>query len=90
MKLIPLQNRILCEPIVEAATSVVKRADSEKDDKKLRPEKGRVIAIGKEYKGELKKGDVIFYEKYTVCWIPWGKKELVVALPEDCFVIIKD
>lgn len=88
-KLIPLQNRILCEPISEAVKSAVLMPDSEKKDKKMRPEKGKVIAIGGEYKGELKKGDIVYFERYTVAWLSIGKLEYVVGLPEDFFVVEK-
>ena len=87
LKLIPLSNRILCEPIIETEKSGVFRSGSEKDDKKLRPEKGKVIAVGKEYQGELKKGDVCYYEKYQVAWLTVGKQEYVCGLPDDFFVI---
>ena len=87
--LIPLANKILCQPILEHTKSSVVHTDAEIQDKKLRPEKGKVIAVGKEYKGELKKGNICYFSKYTVEWIDVNGKELVVGLPEDFFVIVK-
>ena len=86
-KLIPLGARILCEPIVEAATSVVRRSESEREDKKLRPEKGKVIAVGRENKGELKKGDIVYFSKYECEWIEIKGKEFVIGLPDYFFIV---
>lgn len=85
MKLIPLANKILVEPISEAVKSVVQRSDSEIQDKKLRPEKGKVLAVGKDYSGELTKGNVVYFDKYGVEWITIGKQELVVGTAEYFF-----
>jgi len=86
-KLIPLGTRILCEPLIEAVNSVVKRADSEKEDKKLRPEKGRVIAVGENYEGKLKKGDIVYFSKYECEWIEIKGKEFIVGIPDYFYLI---
>ena len=63
IKILPLENRILVSPIEDDLDPVIRRTETE--DKK-RPEKGKVVAVGDEYKGILKKGDMVYYQKFDV------------------------
>jgi len=85
MKLQPLGSKILVEPIIETEDSGVFLSDKGKDDKKLRPIKGKVLAMGKDYKGELRKGDIVYFSKYECEWLEIGKQELVVGIPDYFF-----
>lgn len=87
LKLQPLSNKILVEPISETVKSAVVHSDSERDDKKLRPIKGRVLACGREYKGELKRGDTVWFSKYECEWIEIGGKEFVIGIPDYFFIV---
>ncbi len=90
-KLVPLSDTILCEPVIEEIKiDGVKSSDTEKDDKKLRPEKGRVLAVGKDYNGELKEGDIVFYNKFGVEWIEIEAVEYVVGTKDQFYVTIQD
>ena len=62
-QIIPLENRILVEPVDDSLKSDIRRTETEE---KKRPQKGRVLAVGKEYTGILKKGDLVYYEKFEV------------------------
>ncbi len=85
-KIQPLEDKILVEPIEEEKKSAVLRPETEE---KKRPCKGRVFGVGPKYKGDLKKGDVVMYQKY-------GPEEFVVegkkyhcGNPEDFYIVIK-
>jgi co-chaperonin GroES (HSP10) len=75
----PLQNRILLSAESKKESPVMKADNKEKD----RPTKGKVVACGSEYKGEVKKGDVCFFLKFNVESIESNGIEYFVALPED-------
>ena len=83
--IVPLENRILIQPIEEQVRGGIIRPETAE---KKRPSKGKVIAIGKEYTGVAKKGDTVFFQKY-------GPEELIiekliyyVASPEDVLAVI--
>ena len=83
MKIIPLLDRILVEPIDENSKSIVLRPETEE---RKRPERGRVVAVGKEYKGELKKGDEIMYQKFGPEMFEVEGKKFYCGAPEDFYL----
>lgn len=89
MQIIPLGDKILVEPITETKEKRPSYApDTQKEDKK-RPEKGRIIAIGEECKLKLKKGDIVFYQKFGPEYFMIDDKEYACGIPDDFFVKIQ-
>ncbi len=86
VSIVPLENRVLIEPIDEQAGGDILRPGT---SEKKRPSQGRVLAIGETYKGRLKVGDFVFFQKYGVEELVVKKLIYYVALPEDVLVIIK-
>lgn len=84
-KIIPLDNRILIEPSVEVKGSIIRAETVEKK----KPTQGMVISVGDGYKGILKKGDVVFYQKYDVEEVQFNKLTYVVATPEGVLAVIR-
>ena len=60
LKPIPLQSKLLIEPLDDAINKGGKAyaPETEKEDRK-KSSQGKIVAVGSEYKGELKKGDIV-------------------------------
>jgi chaperonin GroES len=95
MKIKPLNDRILIEPLREEK----KRGGiilPETVDKE-RPEQGKVLAVGpgkidedgKRMPMSVKRGDVILFTKYGPNEIKVGEKEYLIAREEDVLAIIE-
>ncbi len=85
-KLIPVGEKICVEPLLEELKSSVLRPETEERKK---PQKGRVVAIGSEYKGQIKIGDIIYYQKYGFEYITIDRKEYGVGTLDDVYGILK-
>lgn len=90
MKLIPLGDTIIAEIIEEKSKSATYRPETEKEDKK-KPERGRVVAVGEDckFRDKIKKGDVIYFEKFGVEWIMIRDRWYAVGAPHLFFCIEK-
>lgn len=85
MKIIPLHDRVLIQPLKEE----VKRGGIILPDTvtKERPEQGKVIAVGEGKK--VKKGDVVLFPKYGTNTIKVDDKEYLIAKEEDILAVIE-
>lgn len=91
MKIKPLSDRVLIEPIsVEDKTAsgiiLPDTADKEKS------EQGKVVAVGpgKPKKPmSVKKGDIVLFAKYGPSEIKIDKKEYLIAKEEDILAILE-
>lgn len=81
-QIIPLENKILIEPIDDTEKSIVRKAETEE---KKRSQKGRVLAVGNTYEGILKKGDIVYFQKYNVEAIEVEGKEYLIGIPDDFY-----
>ena len=86
MRIIPLENRILIIPIEDELNSEVRRTQTEG---KQRPEKGKVVGLGKTYKGILKEGNVVYFQKFDVEKLEIKNKEYYIGLPDAFFCVIR-
>ncbi len=95
MKIKPISNHILIEPVKEeekTKAGILLPDTAEKE----RPEQGKVVAVGpgkKDKKGnftplEIKKGDKVLFTKYGPSEIKVGDKEYLIAKEEDILAII--
>lgn len=84
-KLVPLEDKILIVAEEKTKSLVLKPETKEKD----RPTKGKVIDTGPEYKGSVKKGDTVFFMKFSVEAIEYNGVEHYVAIPADLLAIEK-
>jgi len=96
MKIHPLSNHILIEPIKEeekTKTGILLPETAEKE----RPEQGKVIAVGPGRKTpsgkiiplDVKKGDLVLFKKYGPDEVKIGDKEYLIAKEEDILAIIE-
>ena len=96
MKIHPLSNHILIEPIKEeekTKTGILLPETAEKE----RPEQGKVIAVGPGRKTpsgkiiplDVKKGDLVLFKKYGQDEVKIGDKEYLIAKEEDILAIIE-
>ncbi len=96
MKIIPLSDHILIEPIKEEEKTKTGILLPETADKE-KPEQGRVIAVGpgrKNKKGEytpldVKPGQKVLFTKYGPNEIKVDDKEYLIAKEEDILAIIE-
>ncbi|OGZ34397.1 MAG: co-chaperone GroES [Candidatus Portnoybacteria bacterium RBG_19FT_COMBO_36_7] len=94
MKLKPLGDRVILEPITEEKKSKGGIILPETVDKE-RPEKGRVIAVGagkldengKRVPMNVKKGDNVLFTKYGPNEVKIEGKEYLIAKEEDILAI---
>ena len=94
MKLKPLGDRVILEPITEEKKSKGGIILPETVDKE-RPEKGRVIAVGagkldengKRGPMNVKKGDNVLFTKYGPNEVKIEGKEYLIAKEEDILAI---
>ena len=96
MKIHPLSNHILIEPIKEeekTKTGILLPETAEKE----KPEQGKVIAVGPGRKTpsgkiiplDVKKGDLVLFKKYGPDEVKIGDKEYLIAKEEDILAIIE-
>jgi len=85
-QVIPLENRILIKPDEEKLMGDIIRPETVE---KKRPSKGLVLAIGGDYKGKVKKGDRVFFQKYGPEELVVDKQTFYIANPEDVLAILK-
>jgi len=95
MKIKPLQDYILIEPLEEEKRSkggIVLPETAEKE-----PQQGKVIAVGpgkrlssgKVVEIEVKKGDIVLFRKYGPDEIKVDDKKYLIAKREDVLAIIE-
>ncbi len=87
----PLADRVIVEP----AKAQEKTAGGIiiPDTAKEKPQKGKVVAIGKGTKENpitVKNGDTVLYGKYSGTEINVGGKDLLIMRESDIFAIIND
>ena len=96
MKIKPLSNHILIEPIKEeekTKTGILLPETAEKE----RPEQGKVIAVGPGRKNsagkiipmDVKEGDKVLFTKYGPNEVKVDDKEYLIAKEEDILAIIE-
>lgn len=96
MKIIPLSNHILIEPIKDeekTKTGILLPETAEKE----RPEQGKVIAVGPGRKTsggkiipmDVKPGDKVLFTKYGPNEVKIGDKEYLIAKEEDILAILE-
>ena len=87
MKIKPLADRVVVKPLEEAEQK--KGSIIIPDTAKEKPQKGKIVAVGpgkmtddgKRIKMELKKGDVVFYSRYS------GSE---VTIDGDAYLILRE
>ena len=95
MKIKPLDDRVLIEPISIAEKLVSGIIIPDTADKE-KPEQGKVVAIGpgkmdssgKRIPMSVKKGDIVLFTKYGPNEVKIGDKEYLIAKEEDILAII--
>ncbi|OGZ32996.1 MAG: co-chaperone GroES [Candidatus Portnoybacteria bacterium RBG_13_41_18] len=97
MKLKPLSDRVILEPVSEEKKSkggIILPETASKE----RPEQGKVIAVGpgkfdedgeKRIPMAVKKGDVVLFTKYGPNEVKIDGKEYLIAKEEDILAIIE-
>lgn len=96
MKLRPLEDRVIIEPLTEGEKT--KSGLYLPDTAKEKPEQGKIIAVGpgrfdkegKRIPMELKKGDKVLFTKYGPNEIKVGEKEYLIARQDDILAVIED
>ena len=86
MKLLPLGEMILIEPIVDQPKGGLIKAETVEGK---RADKGRVLSVGSKYDGELKKGDTVYFQKYEVEEIILDGKTFVIGAPAAMYCKVK-
>jgi len=96
MKLHPLADYVIVEPIEETTTKsgIVIPETAEKE----KPQKGKVIAVGagrieengKRIPVEVKKGDIVLFKKYAPDEVKIEGKEYLVIKEEDIIAKVED
>ena len=90
MKISPLGDRVVIEPIEEDETSVAGIVIPDTADKE-RPQKGKVLAVGPgklakqggRVTPEVKKGDLVLFSKYGPTEVKLDGKEVLIASESD-------
>jgi len=94
MKLKPLGDRVLVQPVEEEATTAsgIVLPDTAKE----KPQKGKVIAVGegkiedgKRVKPDVSKGDEVLYSKYGGTDITVDGDDLLVLRESDVLAIVE-
>ncbi len=96
MKISPLADRVVIEPIEEDETSASGIVIPDTASKE-RPQKGKVLAVGPGKLGddnervvpEVKTGDVVLFTKYGPTEVKLDGKEVLVASESDILAILK-
>ena len=80
----PLADHVVLEAVKEPAkkSTILLPESVEKEKSEI----GRVVAVGPDVKN-IKKGNIVFYRKYSEHKIKYGDKEFIVVKDEDIFAI---
>ena len=85
----PLADRVLIEPL-EAETTTASGIIIP-DNAKEKPQKGKVVAVGKGTKDEpttVKKGETVLYGKYAGTELKLGGKDYLIMRESDILAIV--
>lgn len=96
MKISPLSDRVVVEPIEEDETSVSGIVIPDTASKE-RPQKGKVLAVGPGKLGddnervtpEVSVGDTVLFTKYGPTEVKVDGKEVLIASESDILAILK-
>jgi len=97
MKIKPLGDRVLIEPITEESEKTKSGIYLPETAEKERPMKGRVVAVGagklldsgKRQPLSVKTGDMVIFTKYGPTELKVEGKEYLIAREEDLLAIIE-
>jgi len=89
LKVTPLADRVIIEPAAaeEKTSSGIIIPDSAKE----KPQRGKVVAVGKGTKDEpltVKKGDSVIYGKYSGTEVHLDGKDYLIMKESDIFAIV--
>jgi chaperonin GroES len=95
MKVRPLHDRILVERVEEEEKT--KSGIYIPDTAKEKPQKGKIVAVGdgkmndkgERIKLDVKKGDLVLFQKYGGDEIKLDGKELIIMREEDVLAVIE-
>lgn len=86
MKLIPVGQNILVEPLKKEETTKSGLIIESKGES--RPEQGTVIRLGEEYKGLLKVGEQVLFKKYAPDEVDLDGTKLLIMKEEDILAVV--
>ena len=89
IKITPLADRVLLEPMLAETTTT--GGIIIPDTAKEKPQKGKVIAVGKGTPDEpvtLKAGDLVLYGKYSGTEITIDSKDYLIMKESDVFAVL--
>ncbi len=87
MKLVPLRDKVVVK--VAAAETQTSAGLYIPDSAKEKPNKGEVVAVGKEV-DEVKVGDVVYYPAYGASNITEDNTDYVVLREKEVVVVVKN
>ena len=85
----PIVDRIIIIPM-ETLDKKVGQAlvpDTDKQEKK-KPSQGKIFAVGPDYKGKLKKGDIVLFEKYGPEYLTFDGVEYAFTSEDTIFATL--
>ena len=96
MKIIPLDDRVLIEPMTreeKTSSGIILPDTAEKE----RPEQGKVVSVGpgkmspegKRVPLDIKKGDIVLFTKYGPNEVKIEHKDYLIARQDDILAVIK-
>ena len=88
MKLVPLGSRLVIKQAVAEETT--KSGIVLTGQTKEKPQQAEVIAVGPEFKGELKVGDTVVYSKYAGNAVKVDEVEYIIINEEDILGLLQD
>ncbi len=89
IKITPLADRILVEPMLAETTS--SGGIIIPDTAKEKPQRGKVVAVGKGKPDEpvtLKVGDIVLYGKYGGTELKFDNKDYLIMKESDVFAVL--
>lgn len=97
MKLVPLEDRVIIEPLDEGENKTKGGVFLPETSDKEKPEQGKIVAVGpgklledgKRAPAEVKVGDKVIFTKYGPDEVKVNGKEYLIARQSDILAIIK-
>lgn len=85
--MIPIADKILILPMetLQKTKGKALLPETEKEEKK-KPSQGKIIAVGPDYKGQLKKGDIILFDKYGPEYFTVDGKEYAATIEDNIYI----
>jgi len=87
MRLIPVNGKIIISPI--AAENKIGKLTLPEPKEDRRPEQGTIVSMAKDVELDLKKGDLVLFDKYNADVYTVSNKKYMIVSSSDVHALVR-